>query len=100
MKRIEPEAIGDVLRLTIQEANMASRLDECRAADLWSEIMGKGIASRTSRPRVSCGVMVVDTASASLRHELHMNRSRIMALINDRIGKETVREIRFTGPSR
>ena len=95
MKRIEPESIGDVLRLTIQEGNLASRLDECRAADLWPELMGEGIARRTSRPRVSCGVMVVDTVSAALRQELNMNRSRIIELINRRLGKEVVREIRF-----
>lgn len=95
MKRIEPEAIGDVLRLTVQEANMVSRLDECRAADLWGEMMGPGIAGQTSKPRVSCGMMVVDVPSAALRHELTMSRSLMIKMLNQRLGKEVIKEIRF-----
>lgn len=95
MKRTEPEAIGDVLRLMIQECNMAGRLDECRAVELWPLIMGKRIARLTSRPRISCGVMIVDVESASLRHELNMNRSGIIEAINRELGKEVVKSARF-----
>ena len=95
MKRIEPESIGDVLRLTIQESNMIGRLDECKAVDLWPEIMGVGMARRMSRPRVRCGVMVVYVDSAALRHELNMQRTAIMAAINGRLGKEVIKSIRF-----
>lgn len=95
MKRLEPESVGDVLRLTLQECNLAGRMDEVRAAALWPEIMGKGIASRTSRPSISCGVMVVYVDSAPLRHELTMHRSTIISLINRRMQKEVVRSIRF-----
>lgn len=95
MKRIEPESIGDVLRLTIQESNMTGRLDECRAIELWPEIMGQTMAKRMSRPTVSCGVMVVYVNSAAMRQELNMHRSRIMAALNERLGKEVIKSIRF-----
>ncbi|MDE7414650.1 MAG: DUF721 domain-containing protein [Muribaculaceae bacterium] len=95
MKRIEPESIGDVLRITIQESNMIGRLDEVKAINLWPVVMGEGMAKQTSRPRVSNGMMVVDVYSAPLRQELNMNRSRIMTMINDRLGKEVIRAIRF-----
>ncbi len=95
MQRTEPESIGDVLRLTIQQSNMVGRLDECRAIDLWPLIMGEGMARRMSRPRVSCGVMVVYVDSAALRHELNMQRSAIMEALNGRLGKEVIKSIRF-----
>ncbi len=95
MKRIEPESIGDVLRLTIQESNLSGRLDEVKAINLWPVIMGEGMVRQTSRPRVSSGMMVVDVYSAPLRQELNMNRSRIMSMINERLGKEVIRSIRF-----
>lgn len=95
MKRIDPESIGDVLRLTLQESQMTGRLDECRAVALWPELMGSAIAGRTAHPTVSLGIMTVYVDSAVLRQELNMNRSRIIRMINDRLGKEVVRELRF-----
>lgn len=95
MQRKEPESIGDVLRLTLQESSLAGRMDEVKASLMWAEMVGPGIAARTSRPQISCGIMVVYVDSAPLRHELTMNRSRIIDLINARMGKEVVRQIRF-----
>lgn len=95
MKRIEPESIGDVLRLTIQESNMIGRLDECKAIELWPQVMGERMAARMSRPKVSCGVMVVYVDSAVLRHELNMQRTAIMGALNGRLGKEVIKMIRF-----
>ena len=95
MKRTEPESIGDVLRIVIQENDMAGRLDEVKAINLWPVIVGESLAMRMSRPRVSFGTMVVDVESAALRHELNMRRSQLISLINSRLGKEVIRNIRF-----
>lgn len=95
MKRIEPESIGDVLRLTLQESQMTGRLDECRAVALWPQLMGSAIADKTSRPSVSSGIMTVYVDSSVLRQELNMNRSRIIRMINEKIGKEVIRDLRF-----
>lgn len=95
MKRTEPESIGDVLRLTIQESNMTGRIDECRAIELWPQLMGERMASKMSRPKVSCGVMVVYVDSAVLRQELNMRRTGIIEAINSRLGKEVIKSIRF-----
>ena len=95
MKRNEPESIGDVVRLTIQESNMSSRLDECRAIELWPQLMGERMARRMSRPKVRCGVMVVYVDSAVLRQELNMRRTGIIEAINGRLGKEVIKMIRF-----
>lgn len=95
MKRSEPESIGDILRLTIQESNMAGRLDEVRAIELWPQIVGEGMASQMSRPRVSCGVMVIYVDSSVLRQELNMHRTRLIEMLNSRLGKSVITQIRF-----
>ncbi|MDE5807587.1 MAG: DUF721 domain-containing protein [Muribaculaceae bacterium] len=95
MKRTEPESIGDVLRLTIQESNMTGRLDECRAIEIWPQVIGETLARRMSRPSVSNGVMVVYVDSAALRHELTMHRSRLIEGINSHLGKEVIKSLRF-----
>ena len=96
MQRHTPQSVGDVLRTILEDSRLQGRMDELRAADLWSKIVGKDIASQTSHPTVKNGVMSIGVPNASLRHELLMNRSLLREIINQHIGKETIIEIRFT----
>lgn len=96
MERIDPQSIGDVLRLAFQENCMQDRLDECKAADLWQAVVGPELASKCRRPFVRNGLMTVGVPNAALRNELLMNRSSLRNAINHTIGKETITEIRFT----
>ncbi|MDE6577919.1 MAG: DUF721 domain-containing protein [Muribaculaceae bacterium] len=96
MKRTEAQSIGDILRIALQENCMSSRLDECKAVDLWEPTVGTYIASQCRRPVVKDGVMTVGIPNAPLRHELSMNRSKLRDAINRQIGKQTLSEIRFS----
>ena len=97
MQRTEPMSIGDVLRLTIQECNMTARLNEQRAIALWPAVVGSHIAGKCGKPAVKNGVMSISVNAAPLRHELTMNRSSMIRIINERLGADVLSEIRFTG---
>ena len=96
MERREPESVADVLRNLLEETSLQDRMDELKAAAIWSKIVGPGLAQQTSKPYVNKGVMSVGVPNASLRNELTMNRTRLRELINQNIGKEIISEIRFT----
>lgn len=95
MKRIEPQSIGDVLRISIQESKMAGKLDERRAIEFWAPLVGDYMAKQCGRPTVRDGVMTVSVPGAALRHELTMSRSLLIRLINEKLGKQVIKEIRF-----
>jgi len=95
MKRVEPEAVGDVLRQTLQQQGMTGRLYEARAVSLWPSVVGEHIASMCGRPVMNNGLMTLYVRSAPLRQELSMSRTQLMHLINETLGREVVREIRF-----
>ena len=95
MKRIEPESIGDVLRQTLQEQGLTDRLNETKAIALWPAVVGPEIAAHCSRPEVRKGVMTVHVRTAPLKHELSMNRSALIRIINENIGKDVIKEIYF-----
>lgn len=95
MKRVEPESLGDILRQAIQEEGLSQRLLETRAEALWPHIVGKDIAQLTSRPYVVNGVMYLYVKQAPLRQELHMTRSRLVKIINETLGKEVIKDIKF-----
>lgn len=96
MERREPQSVAEVLRNLLEETSLQGRMDELRAAASWPRVVGAEIAGATSRPLVKNGVMSVGVPNASLRHELHMNRSRLREILNKNAGKEIITEIRFT----
>lgn len=98
MERIESQSIGDVLRLAFQENCMCDRLDECKAVEAWSRVIGKDLAAQCLRPVVKSGKMSIGVRNASLRQELNMNRSRLCASINADVGRDIIKELRFTAP--
>lgn len=95
MQRHKPQSVGDVLRDLLEETSLQNRIDELKAAELWHKIVGGAIAEVTGKPSVRNGVMSVGVPNASLRNELHMNRSRLKDIINETLGKQTISEIRF-----
>ena len=98
MDRIQSQSIGDVLRLAFQDNCMQDRLDERKAVEAWSMVVGAELAAQCMRPTVKDAVMNVGVRNASLRHELSMNRSKLCRAINLRLGRVIIEEIRFSAP--
>lgn len=96
MERQDPQSVAEVLRNLLEESSLQGRMDELRAVSIWPKVLGSRLAALTSGPTVKNGVMSVGVANASLRNELHMNRSRLRDIINKNLGKEIISEIRFT----
>ena len=96
MQRHTPESVGDVLRNFLEQTSLQNRMDELKAADLWKSVVGEALTALTSKPLVKNGVMSVGVANASLRNELLMNRTSLRKIINNRMGKEIISEIKFT----
>ena len=95
MKRYDPQPVGDVLRSLLEETSLQSRMDELKAVSLWPSIVGEELAGLCRKPEVKKGVMQVGVPNASLRNELHMNRSRLREIINRTLGKDIITEIKF-----
>lgn len=66
-----------------------------RAAYLWSDVVGPGINRYTTRRYVHDGVLHVYLSSGPLKSELSFRREAIAKAINDILGKEVVKSIRF-----
>ena len=96
MKRYNPQCLGDVLRKLLEETSLQTRMEELKAAGLWEKIVGKEIAAQSSKPYVKNGLMQIGIPNASLRNELYINRSRLIQIINDTLGKAVIKEIKFT----
>ena len=96
MERKYPEQVGDVLRSLLEETSLKTRMEELHAAELWPKVAGGAIAEECGKPSVRNGVMSIGVKNAALRNELLMSRSGFISNINRCLGKEIIKEIRFT----
>lgn len=95
MERLEPEAVGDVLRRTLEQQNMTVKLAETRACVIFLRILGPDLARLVERPTVRNGIMSVGVPNAALRNQLLMSRSRMIQKINSILKDDIITEIYF-----
>lgn len=95
MKKTQAKTIGEIVQEYLKKENLDTALDEHRAGALWPQIVGQGINRYTVSRWVKDGVMHVQLSSAPLRNELMLNRTRIIAHINEALGNEVIKEIVF-----
>ena len=89
MKRVNAQSIGDILReFFTQNPEIGRRLDEVC-------LVHAGVAQATREVYVRGATLHVVLDSAVLRSELMMWRDRLVRTLNERVGTDVIREIRF-----
>ena len=63
--------------------------------NIWNEIVGEKVAKNTEPDRVEHGVIVVKVSSPTWRQELYFQKKEIIKKLNNKIGKNVIRDIRF-----
>lgn len=96
MKRVNAQSIGEILReFFTQNPEIGRRLDEVRLVHAWREVLGPGVSQATREAYVRGATLHVVLDSAVLRSELMMWRDRLVRTLNERVGTDVIREIRF-----
>ena len=96
MKRVKAQSIGEILReFFAQNPEIGRRLDEVRLVHAWREVLGPGVAQATHEAYVRGATLHVVLDSAVLRSELMVWRDRLVRTLNERVGTDVIREIRF-----
>ena len=86
-------AIGAILNEIISVNNLQSGLDEVDVKAAWFALMGNGVATYTKEVLVKNHTLYVSLNSAVLREELSYGKRKIIAMINEELKKEVVKEV-------
>jgi hypothetical protein len=90
-----PERLGDALSRALRGLNLTKRMHEGRAMALWPAVVGDVIASRTHPLFVNHGVLTVAVASSSWANELNLLKPRLMASLNEKVGRGVIQDLRW-----
>lgn len=95
MKKVEAERVDEVLDRVLQGEHLEQRMLEHRALSLWGAVTGNYVNRLTTERRCANGVLSVRIVSAPARQELMMQRSSLIRSLNEMLGGDVIKEIKF-----
>lgn len=94
MSKDNSHSFTSAFRQFLRSENLDTKYREKLLIESWEIIMGKPIASRTTRLFIKEKTLFVGLSSAPLKQELHNNRQRVKELIDEDFSG-LINEIRF-----
>lgn len=93
-KRLNNQStVGDVLKHIIQDNKLQPGMDQIDVKDAWKNLMGNGVNYYTKNVVLRGSTLFVELSSAVLREELTHGKSKIVAMINEELKREVIKEV-------
>ncbi|HOK53022.1 MAG TPA: DUF721 domain-containing protein [Armatimonadota bacterium] len=89
--------LGDLLKGGLERTGLKGAVREREAILIWPEIVGAKTASVTRVESVREGILYVNCRDSMWAQELHFLRPIIIEKLNERLGKNVIKEIRLAG---
>ena len=87
--------LKDVFEELLQAYSLKDRFNERKVISAWGELMGNTVSKRTSELSVKDKKLFVKLTSGPIKNELMMNKSKVLQLIADKFGSNTIEDIVF-----
>ena len=92
-KKLQPLA-GSLFKF-LRNVGIEEKVKEYEAIGRWPAIVGNKIAEVTTAERVSDGILFVKVKNSVWRNELMYMKSDILASMDETIGKNVIKDIRY-----
>ena len=91
MKEGKTKQIDELVDQVLRNMGLEQKFKEHEVCMIWPEVVGQMIASRTKSVRVMDGKLFV--TSAVVRNEIMMVKEGLIRALNEKVGKEVVKEM-------
>lgn len=93
-KRLSNQStVGDVLKQIIQVNKLQPGMDQIDVKEAWQNLMGNGVNSYTKNVALRGNTLYVELSSSVLREELSHGKSKIIAMINEELQREVIKDV-------
>lgn len=89
----ENQTISDVLKEFVDNNNLQTGLDKVNVRDVWAEMMGNGVNKYTTAIQLERDTLYVQLKSSALREELSYGKDKIIAILNEQLGKDVIKKL-------
>ena len=89
------KSVGTALDELIGDLGIGKKLQEYDAVVLWDTAVGDRIAQMATAVKIVQGTLFVRVKTSTWRNELTLRKNQIKEKLNECIGSEVVRDIKF-----
>jgi hypothetical protein len=86
-------SLSDVLKDFVETNNLQKGLDKIKVHDSWVKLMGNGVNSYTTSVQLNRDTLYVELSSSALREELSYGKEKIIAMLNEDLGREIIKKL-------
>lgn len=87
------QKIDELVEAVLKQMGLYQKFKEREVCNVWPEVVGQMIASRTKSVSVSDGRLLVVFTSAVVRNEILMVKDGLVKALNDRLGEQIIKDI-------
>lgn len=85
--------MSEAMQEFIKENRLQKGMDKVEAREAWAKLMGNGVNNYTTAIELKNKTLFVSLSSSVLREELSMGKSKIIAMLNEELGKDLVQKL-------
>lgn len=93
MRRSKTISLAEALQDYIKEMKLGDKLSEVGLINSWEEMVGRAISSRTKKIFIKDHILYVQLSSSVVRNELLMLRNALRDKLNEKAGREVIKDI-------
>ena len=94
-KKKNPVSVKNIIDKILLNKKLNHGLLELRIKDAWKNVMGKNVNTYTTNIKLYKEIIFVKLSSAALKNELVYRADTIVKLLNNELGQEKIKEIKF-----
>ncbi len=87
------QKIDELVETVLKQMGLYQKFKEREVCQVWSEVVGQMIASRTKSVNVSDGKLFVVFTSAVVRNEIMMVKDGLIKALNDKLGEQIIKDM-------
>lgn len=92
-RKSEETSLREVLKEVMSHNKLEGGLEKVRVKEAWNKVLGASIQKYTQNISFNRGTLTVYLTSATMRQELSYGTQKIIDLINEEMGTNTVEKL-------
>jgi hypothetical protein len=92
-RRNENIPLSEALQEFIDANKLQKGIDKVDTREAWIKLMGNGVNNYTTAIELRHETLFVSLSSSVLREELSLGKTKIIAMLNEEIGKEVIKKL-------
>ncbi len=89
------EKLNTTIKKFLNNFGLTQSVNQNTAIILWDEVVGEKISKNTEPISVEHGTLTVSVSNPTWRQELVFKQQDIINQLNKKLGKNTIKEVRF-----